>query len=152
MNIDLPGTWEPPLYQIDLSSPPGLRHREICRAFAREINELTSLYDEVLGVTPFPRLLKYLAKRLLHRVYSTEETEEIRGISEESGVPLHLVVAYNTFLDLFSGCISGGTNVDVGDGKEERILHFRGLDWEMDQLRQMIIRVEYVRDAVVVAR
>jgi hypothetical protein len=32
------------------------------------------------------------------------------------------------------------------------IVHFRGLDWDMDPLRDLIIRVEYTRDWRVVAR
>jgi hypothetical protein len=59
------------------------------------------------------------------------------------------VVAYNTFLDLIRGCIGGGgvKANDVGG-----IVHFRGLDWDMDPLRDLIIRVEYTRDWRVVAR
>jgi len=65
-------------------------------------------------------------------------------------VPIYRVVAYNTFLDLFSGCISGGTQTKTESGT--RILHFRNLDWEMEALRDMVIRVEYLVKGKVVAR
>jgi len=83
-------------------------------------------------------------------VYSKEETEEIRGISKATGVPIHRVVAYNTFLDLFSGCISGGAQARTGS--RTTMLHFRNLDWEMEPLRDMVIRVEYLVNGKVVAR
>ncbi|KAJ8516886.1 hypothetical protein ONZ45_g5864 [Pleurotus djamor] len=103
---------------------------------------------------PHPRLFKVLAKLALRRVASSEETEEILGIVEETGIQRHLVVAYNTFLDIMSGCVSGGVRVpDAGfDGKSEGVVHFRGLDWEMEQLRPLTICVEYVRNGQVVAR
>jgi hypothetical protein len=141
-------TEEPPLYTIDLSLPPQSRYTTICNDFKHEISEMTGIYDDILNSTPYPRLMGFLAKLLLRRVHSHEETEEIRGIAQATGVPLNLVVAYNTFLDLFSGCISGGVKAkDVGG-----IVHFRGLDWGMDPLRDLIIRVEYLRDGRVVAR
>lgn len=141
-------TEEPPLYSIDLSLPPQSRYTTICNDFKHEISEMTGIYDDILDSTPYPRLLGFLATLLLRRVHSHEETAEIRGIAQATGVPLNLVVAYNTFLDLFSGCISGGVKAkDVGG-----IVHFRGLDWGMDPLRDLIIRVEYVRDGKVVAR
>jgi beta subunit of N-acylethanolamine-hydrolyzing acid amidase len=143
---------EPPLYTIDLSLPPRARYRQICQDYSHGLQALTALYEEVLEFTPYPRVLKYLAEHLLRRVRSSEETEEIRGIAELTAVPVHLVVAYNTFLDLFSGCVSGGVQVSSDDGGRKGMLHFRGLDWDMEPLRRLIIRVEYVRDGQVVAR
>lgn len=92
------------------------------------------------------------------------------------------VVAYNTFLDLFSGCASGGVRTRVptslssrfGDDEnaessrkaawrkaaksskvelnEATMVHFRNLDWGMPVLRDLLIRVEYTREGRVVAR
>ena len=141
---------EPPLYSIDLSSPPECRYDQICNDYKNEMAELAKIYDDLLADTPFPRLYGYLGKNLLKKVYSKEETEEIRGISKATGVPIYRVVAYNTFLDLFSGCISGGTRTKTKSGT--KMLHFRNLDWEMEPLRDMVIRVEYLVKGKVVAR
>lgn len=145
---------EPPLYQIDLSRPPGERYTEVCNDYGDELADLIGLYDSVLDITPFPRLIGYLARACLRRVHSREETEEIAGISKITKVPIHFVVAYNTFLDLFSGCISGGARVKglSERGDDTGIVHFRGLDWGMEPLRDMIIRVEYIREGKVIAR
>jgi hypothetical protein len=141
-----------PHYTIDLSSPPRERYLEICRDYQQQLHSLQTLFDEILAPTAHPRFLTFLSKRLLRRVKSAEETEEIRGIAKAVGVGLHLIVAYNTFLDLFSGCVSGAVKAQAGDGGRHRMLHFRGLDWEMEPLRKLIISVDYVREGNVIAR
>ncbi|KAH6911719.1 beta subunit of N-acylethanolamine-hydrolyzing acid amidase-domain-containing protein [Coprinopsis sp. MPI-PUGE-AT-0042] len=138
----------PPRYTIDLSRPPRERHSEICRDFKEEMWELTGLFDSILELIGPPKLLHFLAKLGLRRVRDQEENEEIKGISRASGIPVHLIVAYNSFLDILSGCASGG----VKEAQTERMLHFRGLDWGMEPLRAMVIQVEYMRDGKVVAR
>lgn len=143
---------EPPLYHVDLSLPPQSRYSQICSDYKDEIAKLIPIYDDILSYTQSPRFFAFLAKTLLKKVFSREETEEIKGIAKDTGVPLHLVVAYNTFLDLFSGCISGGVKAKVPRAKENRILHFRNLDWSMEPLRDMIIRVEYLVSGKVIAR
>lgn len=143
---------QPPLYTIDLSLPPGERYTHICNDYQHELAELIGIYEDLLLLTGFPRFFSWFAKLLLNKVYSREETKEIRGISKATKIPLHLVVAYNTFLDLFSGCMSGGAQVKVPQAKGTRMMHFRNLDWDMEHLRDMIIRVEYVRGGIVVAR
>lgn len=49
---------------------------------------------------------------------------------------MHLLVAFNVLLDLFMGCTSGGAKLSV----EDRMLHFRTLDWGMDPLRKVIVQ------------
>jgi len=138
---------EPPLYQVDLSLPPEQRYIQICSDHKEEMTELAEIYDTILAyTTPFPRLFKFLGKHLLRKVHSKEETRELQGISQAACIPFHLVVAYNTFLDLLSGCMSGGARTG------EKLVHFRNLDWEMDTLRDMIIRVEYVLEGRIIAR
>lgn len=153
-NFLLPSLDQPPLYRIDLNLPPRLRYNDICRDFKDDIIKLAPVYYDILNETPYPRVFGHLTKLLLRRVHSKEETQEICGIAQATGMGLDMVVAYNTFLELFSGCVSGGARVnDAGDiGETEGIVHFRNLDWEMPPLRKLIICVEYVRDERVIAR
>uniref|UniRef100_A0A8H7XWB5 ceramidase n=1 Tax=Psilocybe cubensis TaxID=181762 RepID=A0A8H7XWB5_PSICU len=142
---------QPPLYQIDLSQPPRMRYSLICADYVHEIRDMVEVYKGVMARTPAPRIVHFLARMLLRKVFTKEETEEISGIARNTGIPLHIVVAYNTFLDLFSGCISGGARVAACAGKS-KVIHFRNLDWDMEPLRDMIIRVEYMIGGRVVAR
>jgi len=142
----------PPLYQVDLSLPPQSRYLQICNEYKDEMAKLVEIYDNLLSFAPSPRFFAFLAKKLLRRVYTREETQEIGGISKATELPIHLVVAYNTFLDLLSGCMSGGAQVNVPGVQGSRMMHFRNLDWGMDPLRRLIIRVEYIFDGNVIAR
>jgi len=142
----------PPLYQVDLALPPQSRYSQICNDYKNEMAELVGIYNNLLSFTPSPRFFAFLSKNLLRRLHDKEETQEIVGISDTTQIPIHLVVAYNTFLDLFSGCMSGGAQVKVPGAQETRMIHFRNLDWNMDPLRDMIIRVEYLLGGKVIAR
>ena len=72
----------------------------------------------------------------------------MEGIATIAGLPLHLVIAFNTFLDMMMGCTSGTAPL----GQTGEILHFRSLDWEMEELRPLVIQVEFTRGGSIVAR
>ncbi|KAF6759399.1 beta subunit of N-acylethanolamine-hydrolyzing acid amidase-domain-containing protein [Ephemerocybe angulata] len=141
-----------PLYTIDLSLPPSERHNDICQAFDAELSIFRYLYQAIINMSGFPIIAGAAARLLLRRVHSKEETEEIKGIARATRMKLNEVVAYNTFLDLFSGCVSGGVKAKAAEGGAETVLHFRGLDWEMDLLRDLLVQVQYKRDGKIVAR
>lgn len=139
-----------PIYTIDLSRSPARRYTELVRDFRNKIPHLTELFQDV--VTGFglpPKATTRLARLLLRRLYSNEQTEEIRGISEASGVDIYLLVCLNTLLDLFMGCTSGGARVKKSkarDGRQSRMLHFRTLDWAMDPLREVVVQLNFINE------
>ena len=123
---------QPPRFTINLSLPPFGRYHKLARAFKTRIQGLPVLFDEVVQEIHLPPTwARKIARLCLRKVYSTEETEELRGICKITGLEMYLLVAYNVLLDLFMGCTSGGARVqDSGS-----MLHFRTLDWGMDVLR-----------------
>ncbi|KAK5137799.1 hypothetical protein LTR08_007371 [Meristemomyces frigidus] len=140
---------EPPRFTIDLSLPPEERYLEVCAALHSEITGITSLFDEVVGGMVGFLPLKWLhvvCRLLLRGLYSEEETAELRGIGEATGVALYLLVCLNVLLDLFMGCSSGGAAVKGEDGSAT-ILHFRTLDWGMPALRRIVVRLDFVTEA-----
>lgn len=148
-----------PTYRIDLSLPPSERYVQVAKDFAPQMRSITPLFNKVLAaVILWPwlcRLIQTLAFVFLRRVYSDEETEELRGISKASGVDMHFLVALNVLLDGLLGCTSGGAMVRSGKGRaklssenkleESRMMHFRTLDWGMDELRSVLVVLEFVR-------
>ncbi|KAL1627101.1 hypothetical protein SLS54_002640 [Diplodia seriata] len=138
----------PPRYTIDLSRPPRERYKEVVADFKPQLTKLTSLFDEVLIMSGLPvKPTTRFARLFLRRLRSSEETEELRGISAASGVPMYLLVSFNTLLDLFMGCTSGGARVRrrADDGSPTTaMLHFRTLDWAMDVLRRVVVQLEFV--------
>ncbi|KAB8072323.1 hypothetical protein BDV29DRAFT_177634 [Aspergillus leporis] len=97
--------------------------------------------------TTFLQWVKRLSRLLLRRLYSREETEEIRGISQATGIEMYLLVSFNVLLDLLMGCTSGAalTKLSTSEGEQCRMLHFRTLDWGMDELRKLLVCFEVVR-------
>ncbi|KAH8687609.1 beta subunit of N-acylethanolamine-hydrolyzing acid amidase-domain-containing protein [Tricladium varicosporioides] len=141
-----------PIYQIDLSLPPSARYVRLAADFSPQMKEIIPLFDQVLAqAIPFGMLrrwIKSLAWLLLRRVYSSEETEEIRGISEASGIDIYFLIALNVFLDSMLGCTSGGVITRPkcqNKGSENRMMHFRTLDWGMEQLRSVLVMLEFVK-------
>lgn len=135
-----------PIYTIDLSRPPARRYTELVQDFRDKIPHLTELFEDV--VTGFglpPKATTRAARLFLRRLYSKEQTEEIKGISEASGVDIYLLVCLNTLLDLFMGCTSGGARVSsAGRSRQTRMLHFRTLDWAMDPLREVVVQLNFI--------
>ncbi|KAL9614447.1 MAG: hypothetical protein Q9167_001050 [Letrouitia subvulpina] len=139
---------EPPKYIIDLSLPPAERYKRIATDFKPTIIALPVLFDDLvkelrpeLSVTGVRRI----ARLTLRRLYSEEETEEIRGIYEVTGIEMYLLIALNVLLDLFMGCTSGG--IKVSEGQNSRMLHFRTLDWGMDPLRKIVVHLDFVEQS-----
>jgi beta subunit of N-acylethanolamine-hydrolyzing acid amidase len=148
-----------PTYRIDLSLPPSERYLQVATDFAPRMRSITPLFDKVLATAiPWAWLrgfIQSLAFIFLRRVYSAEETEELKGISKASGVEMYFLVALNVLLDGLLGCTSGGVMVRYGKRKgkisaegqdeESKMVHFRTLDWGMDELRSVLVVLEFVR-------
>jgi hypothetical protein len=136
---------KPPIYTIDLSLPPRQRYIEVVRDHRACIRILPCLFDDLIDAVKFPKRLVHLIARMsLRRVFSKEQTEELRGISETACIPMYLLVAYNVLLDLFMGCTSGGMRVQPSDNEEPTMMHFRTLDWDMPELRSVVVQFDYV--------
>jgi hypothetical protein len=158
-----PNPWPEPepikTYSIDLSLPPSERYIQLATDFGLWMRLITPLFDEVLAtVIPWAwlcRFIEILASVFLRRVYSNEEIEEIKSISKASRVDMYFLVALNVLLDSLLGCTSSGIMVRgnkmqgkklEGHNKEEsRIMYFWMLDWGMDELRRVLVVLEFVR-------
>lgn len=138
----------PPTYWIDLDLPPRRRYVDLAKQYADRLRSLTKLFDELvtdLHPKASPEWFRRLARIFLRKLYTREETEEIRGISEAINVEFYLIVALNVSLDLLMGCTSGAARSREEGKNETRMLHFRSLDWGMDPLRQVIVQLKYKR-------
>ncbi|KAL3458471.1 beta subunit of N-acylethanolamine-hydrolyzing acid amidase-domain-containing protein [Aspergillus heterothallicus] len=159
----------PPTHRINLSLAPRSRYASLATEYAPRLRSITSIFDTlVLEIFPesYLRWIKAIARVFLRRVYDDEETEEIRGIAEATGIEVYLVVCLNVLLDLLMGCTSGAALHRPAPGEADsdaleggagaRMLHFRTLDWDMPALRQLLVTLEFVEsdetEAPVLAR
>ena len=144
-----------PTYRIDLDLPPGKRYIQMAQDMGCTMKRLTTLFDQILTrlipcfLSPLRWSIKCSAPWLFKRLHSDTETEELKGIAQHSGVPLYLLIILNVFLDSALGCTSGGVLVKPdkeGSGNnEERMMHFRTLDWNMPELQELLVEFEFVR-------
>ena len=147
----------PPLYVIDLSLPAHIRYVQIATDYKVQLAGIATLYDEAAEYISASWVIRALLKSgrqlFLRSLYTNEETEEAISIARSAGIELYHVVAFNTMLDMYSGCMSAGVMIRGSEGEEERMMHLRVSDMgDFDPLRELVVRVEYVREGKVIAR
>lgn len=138
-----------PVFRINLSLPPIERYVALATLYRDRMRALRGMFDELIkSFNPkIPvQLIHKLAWLCLRRLHTGDETEELRGISRATDIDMYLLICLNTVLDLLMGCTSGGVRVR-SPASGMRMLHFRTLDWGMDPLRDLIVQLEFVRDA-----
>ncbi|KAL1868543.1 hypothetical protein VTK73DRAFT_3635 [Phialemonium thermophilum] len=152
----------PPKFTVDLSLPPEQRYAHVAPHFLPHLAtaQLSDLFDDLVrDLVPdrvTSRLVLLAAPLLLRRLYSDEETAELRGIAAATGLSMHHLVAFNVLLDLLLGCTSGAARVVFDEDDKyrrlssaspspSRLLHFRTLDWGMDPLRHLVVELDYVQ-------
>ncbi|KAF2191770.1 hypothetical protein K469DRAFT_735721 [Zopfia rhizophila CBS 207.26] len=117
----------PPIYTIDLSLPPAQRYVQVAKDYKLIVESLPYIFDDVLGTVGFSKkVFHIIAQIMLQRLYSKEQTEELRGISKATGVDI------------------GGVVVKESGKKQKKMMHFRTLDWGMPALRKAIVQFEFV--------
>ncbi|KAL9069435.1 MAG: hypothetical protein Q9157_006150 [Trypethelium eluteriae] len=138
----------PPIYRIDLSLSPRERYKVLAHDYKDQLKGFTGILNDLLEEFVsksefYKNLIKKLSQILLRRLYSEEETEELRGIHDVTGIAMHLLICFNVVLDSLMGCTSGGARVEGGASKG-RMLHFRTVDWHMEPLRKIVVQLEFV--------
>ncbi|KAL6364727.1 hypothetical protein LRP88_00699 [Fusarium phalaenopsidis] len=132
-----------PTFRIDLARSPEDRYVDVAATFGPRIRTLGHVFDELLesmlGSKWLARIAKFLARVFLRRVHDEEETREIRGFAKVARCDLFLVVALNVFLDVMMGCTAGCVKVKGKQVQDERLMHFRTLDWGLDPLRDLVV-------------
>ena len=139
-----------PVFKINLSLPPSERYVALAEEYRDRLRGLRGLFDELItSISPkIPvKLVHWLAWAFLHRLYTKDETEEIRSIGRVTDIDIYLLVCLNTVLDLLMGCTSGGVRSKSSPDAPSKMLHFRTLDWTMDPLRDLIVQLEFYHDS-----
>lgn len=138
----------PPTFRIDLSLPPSERYVVLASTYRQRLRSLIDIFEELIssleGIVS-PKWVYRIAPIILRKLYTREETQEIKGISRVTGIDLYILVSLNVFLDLLMGCTSGAALTKLPHDTDAKMLHFRTLDWDMDELRRLIVKLEYVR-------
>ncbi|UJR21255.1 hypothetical protein I4U23_024350 [Adineta vaga] len=147
-----------PTYIVNLDTPPFLRWKQIATKYKSEIKELlnyTKTY--IINVWPIFTFLLDIMHTQLPLVANTLPEpygDELKGISEASGISLGEIVFYNIFYEISSLCTS-----IVAQDQNRNIIHGRNLDfgyllgWDKTKntwalpfkLRPLIISINFTR-------
>lgn len=136
------------MYKIDLSLASSERYIDLAQIYGETLRSLAGLFDDLIeSIHPniSVKWVRGIAHLLPRKLYSWEETEEIRGISRVTGIALYLLVSLNVVLDLLMGRTSGAARSRAGQNESVKMLHFRTLDWGMGCLRNLIVQLDFVR-------
>ncbi|KAK6342931.1 hypothetical protein TWF718_008309 [Orbilia javanica] len=157
-NPDIVDGPRPPVYIVDLDLPPRQRYQQIGKDFKEQFLELTPLFDSIISTLPYSKLISFIARIILRRIHNSEEEDEIKGLVDVSGIPLFLMIAFNTLLDTFMGCTSGAVKLtedpyaaESSNEDRDKMVHFRTLDWGMDGLRDLVIQIDYQKEGKIIA-
>ena len=132
-----------PRYVVDLDAPPEQRWRHVVADYSDRLPGVIGLADEILGD---------LGGKIVEPLLATAASvglvhcgDELRGVSEATGIPLGRVVMLQIAYEAFAACTS-----IVTEGEDGHPLHIRTMDWDMPELMPLTIEVVFVRGGQVV--
>jgi len=143
-----------PTYVVNLDKEPAERWQEIARIYTPQIRDLVETVKEFIsaffGEKVVDFLVKYLSK--LDDKLPQPYADELRGIANETNVPLGEIVLYNIFYEIFTVCTS-----IVAEDEQGHLYHARNLDFGLflgwnatthdwtvtERLRKTILNVDW---------
>ncbi|XP_056264974.1 acid ceramidase [Pseudoliparis swirei] len=145
-------------YTVDLDSPPSKRWTAlITDKKTALVDMMQAIRDLANAFVPSGKLIELVDITLPFMVNSLPHPfgEEIRGISDVSGIPLGEVVLFNIFYEVFTVCTSVVAEDDKGN-----LLHGRNLDfglfmgWDIknkswimsEKLKPLVVNLDFKRN------
>jgi len=147
-----------PSYKVDLDQPPIKRWQHIAKNYDGQriskwindtINELIPDSKELVAV------LMELVASDVDELFTKEQADEMRGLSEALHVKLYEVVLINIVYDLtaFNSSRTRMCTSIVAEDKQGNILHGRNLDYSGPaMMREMTIQVDFIKNGTTLFR
>ncbi|CAM4894188.1 unnamed protein product [Rotaria socialis] len=132
----------PPRFVVNLDMPPALRWQHIVRLlYADQLHEvekkIESMVDEIFGQYIGPMLEKVLSTIMvgITRLGLVYYGQELKGLSNDTGIPLGRLVMMQFVYECFACC----TSFVCQDEQTNIPMHIRTMDWEFDFLKPLTI-------------
>jgi len=128
----------PAQYRIDLNSDPYTRWIDIVSNYKDKFGPILQFIDHVIP----PDMQKYIDPILasLDQYLPYPYADELRGISNGTGIELGKVVLFNILYEATAFCTT------IMCQRDDHILHVRNLDYSIDGLRNITIEVIFERN------
>lgn len=122
-------------YTINLDDPPSERWRQVARDHKDGIIKVLNYCDQILGA--FSTSASWIAWLFSNYVFYIDE---LKGISEETGIDISQLVLMQLCYEVCSCCTSIVYETD------EAPLHFRTMDWAMPELKDITLNIVFTKD------
>ncbi|VBB18342.1 hypothetical protein YASMINEVIRUS_805 [Yasminevirus sp. GU-2018] len=130
---------EVPRFIINLDLPPDQRWTHVIKLYKHKFSKVMDTVDTLLGgITG--TALKWVTWWYSENVFYIEE---LKAISETSGVELEKLILLQLCYEMFSCC----TSIVIND--KDRTVHYRTMDWEMPKLADLTIKADFVKNDTV---
>jgi len=154
-----------PTYVINLDAPPIERWKDVATVYKKQINDLLVYVKTYINET-LPELA-FLIKLIDTKLPAMTDTlpapygDEMKGISQVTGLPLGEIVLYNIFYEVSSMCTSVVCQDQNGNIFHGRDLDFGGVfGWDkinhtwglVEKLRPLMAQINYTQNGQVLFR
>lgn len=134
---------------VNLDDAPGTRWNHIVEAYKHKLPEVMRMIDGLMGC----RVVADGVGGIFTAVTQSGNMyyhEEIAGIAKTTGLSVGKVAVMQIAYEVFAACTSIIVDVEaktLGEGLEGRIpFHIRTMDWEFEELQELTIEVDFVRN------
>ena len=151
-----------PRYIVNLDAPPKERWNHIIKDFACHFPPVLEFIDAVLGSGVKSDIVTSIVSGI-NKLGKFYYSEEIEGIAEASGYPVGKIALLQIAYEVFAACTSivvdmpcDELNKSTGNSASSETdtapFHIRTMDWEMNQLKDLTIEVDFVKEGHILAR
>ncbi len=133
----------PPRFIVNLDLPPMLRWQHILRLYIDQFHQvekkIESMINEILGQWAGPMLEKVLSTIMsgITRLGLVYYGEELKGFSQEIGIPLGKLVLMQFVYECSACC----TSIVCKDEQTNIPIHIRTMDWGLNFLKPLTIGI-----------
>jgi hypothetical protein len=125
-----------PRFKINLDDNPEDRWDHIINIYKTKFDGIMKVMDNLLqGING--TALSWLTWMYSDKVFYINE---LRGISEKAGIELEKLIILQLCYELFACC----TSVIINEN--DKIIHYRTMDWEMPELKELTIELDFIKN------
>ena len=139
-------TTDVPRYVVDLDAPAATRWNHVVADFSETLPTIFEHVDDILEDILGGRVLSTLVTKFLAglaHVGLVAYGDELKGLAASTGVPLGKLVMLQIAYEAFASCTSIVAPASASSGSVP--LMIRTMDWEMQELCDLAIEVDFQR-------
>lgn len=125
-----------PKFIINLDDKPENRWNQVIKEYKSKFNSVINVMNKLLqgfSGTVLTWLTWFYSEQVFY-------IDELKAISNKSGIELEKLIILQLCYELFACC----TSILINEG--DKIIHYRTMDWEMSELKDLTIHVTFIKN------